>query len=228
MSVHVFLPCRKGSERVPRKNIMPFGGHEHGLISIKLAQLLACPSIDEVVLSTNDPDILDFASTIRDGRLRLHQRDESLSLSSTSTDELVHHAVSLIPQGDILWTHVTSPFVNADIYQQVLARYHQVLAEGFDSLMTTSKIHGFLWNDQGPLNYDRSQEKWPRTQTIAAVHEINSAVFLANADIYRSEADRIGRRPYFYPLDKIVSFDIDWPEDFALAQAIVRDGIAKI
>lgn len=64
MSVSCFLPCRKGSERVLRKNIKPFGGYEFGLIQIKLAQLLACEALDEVVLSTNDDDIIAYAQTL--------------------------------------------------------------------------------------------------------------------------------------------------------------------
>lgn len=228
MSVHVFLPCRKGSERVPKKNIIPFAGKPFGLVSIKLEQLLSCAEIDEVVLSTNDEDILNYADSLSSTKLTIHHRCDELSLSSTSTDELVAHALSLIPDGDILWTHVTSPFVNSEIYTQIIRQYRSALATGFDSLMTTSKIHGFLWNEHGPINYDRKLEKWPRTQTIPAIHEINSAVFLASAEIYRQMNDRIGEKPLLYPLDKITSQDIDWQEDFILAEMMVQAGLVQI
>ena len=61
--VTCFLPCRAGSQRVVRKNIKPFAGYEHGLIQIKLRQLLASERIDEVVLTTNDADILYYAES---------------------------------------------------------------------------------------------------------------------------------------------------------------------
>lgn len=32
MSVHVFLPCRKGSERIPNKNTKDFAGVKGGLL----------------------------------------------------------------------------------------------------------------------------------------------------------------------------------------------------
>lgn len=228
MKVTAFLPCRKGSERVPRKNIRPFHDHEHGLIEIKLRQLLAVDSIDEVVLSTNDEEILAFAATLGNSKLRMHKRVDALSSSTTSTDELVGHAVELIPDGHILWTHVTSPFVNADEYAKIVARYRQALEEGYDSLMTTTEIHGFLWNAEGPLNYDRAIEKWPRTQTLEVVHEVNSAAFLNSADNYRQLADRIGTKPYLYGMGKIQGFDIDWEDDFAIAQALAQSRLAKI
>jgi len=220
--VSCFLPCRAGSQRVARKNIKPFAGYEHGLIQIKLRQLLASELIDEVVLSTNDADILAYAESLQDSRLRLHHRVDALACSVTSTDRLVAHALELIPEGHILWTHVTSPFITEKHYDQVVRVYLDQLHGSYDSLMTTTVIHGFLWQDEQPMNYDRSIEKWPRTQTLKPVHEVNSGIFLASASLYRDLDDRIGQRPYLYELDKFTSFDIDWPEDFVIAECLVE------
>lgn len=228
MTVRCFLPCRKGSERVPRKNIRPFAEFSGGLLEIKLKQLLESKVIEEVVLSTNDEEILDFAISLSNERLRVHRRDERLCMSETSTDDLVGHAVALIPEGHILWTHVTSPFLSADIYDLLVGRYLSAIEDGYDSLMTTTLTHGFFWDESGPVNYDRKHEKWPRTQTIQPLHEVNSAVFLSSADNYRNLGDRIGAHPLLYPLDKIAGFDVDWPEDFALGECIVKSGLAKL
>jgi CMP-N-acetylneuraminic acid synthetase len=226
--VSCFLPCRAGSQRVARKNIKPFAGYEHGLIQIKLRQLLASELIDEVVLSTNDADILAYAESLQDSRLRLHHRVDALACSVTSTDQLVAHALELIPEGHILWTHVTSPFITEKHYDQVVRVYLDQLHRSYDSLMTTTVIHGFLWQDEHPMNYDRSIEKWPRTQTLKPVHEINSGIFLASASIYRDLDDRIGQRPYLYELDKFTSFDIDWPEDFVIAECLVERDLVTL
>lgn len=228
MSINVFLPCRKGSQRVPKKNIKPFVGFKNGLIEIKLKQLLECKKIDKIYLSTNDEEILKYAKSLNQDRIILHKRAEYLSSSETSTDELVSHVLELIPEGDILWTHATSPFLNANVYDDIINKYEEVKIQGFDSLMTTNLIHGFLWNKKGPINYDRTKEKWPRTQTIEPLHEINRAVFLANAESYRTLNDRIGTNPYLYELDKIKGFDIDWEDDFTIAEAILKAEIADI
>jgi len=231
--VVAFLPCRKGSERVPRKNIRPFGPFSHGLIEIKLGQLLSCGAIDRVVLSTNDDEILDLANDLGLGdRLVVHRREESLSSSATSTDDLVAHAAEIIvplsAESHIIWTHVTSPFVTACHYAEIIAGYTQALIEGYDSLMTTTPIHSFLWSESGPINYDRTVEKWPRTQTLIPVQEVNSAGFLAPASIYTSHSDRIGTRPKLFPLSKLVAQDIDWEEDFIVAEQLLIRGLVKI
>jgi CMP-N-acetylneuraminic acid synthetase len=228
MFINVFLPCRKGSERVPKKNIKPFAGFKNGLIDIKLKQLIEAKNIDAIYLSTNDDEILDFAASLNNPKIILHKRIEELSSSQTSTDQLVSHALDLIKDGEILWTHVTSPFLTAQAYDQIIEKYLAEKNKGFDSLMTTNLIHGFLWNQNGPINYDREKEKWPRTQTLEPIHEINSAVFLANADIYKQYDDRIGKKPYLYSLDKVQGFDIDWQDDFNIAQAMVQAGLVTL
>ena len=194
--VTCFLPCRAGSQRVARKNIKPFAGFDSGLIQVKLRQLLSVEMIDEVVLSTNDADILAFAESLNEPRLLLHKRVENLASSETSTDQLVAHALELIPDGHILWTHVTSPFITEKHYDEVIRIYFDQLEKGYDSLMTTTAIHSFLWQDEEPMNYDRSAEKWPRTQTLKAVHEVNSGIFLAPSTIYRELDDRIKKFHY--------------------------------
>lgn len=227
-SVSCFLPCRKGSERVPKKNIKPFAGIEHGLVELKLRQLLACVVIDEIVLSTNDEEILDFARSLGEGRIRIHHRVDALASSQTSTDDLVAHASDLIPEGHILWTHVTSPFITSSAYQAIVERYFECLMQGYDSLMTSTELYNFLWQGGKPLNYDRTIEKWPRTQTLKPIHEINSGAFVASSRVYKELNDRIGDAPYLYSMDKLVSHDIDWPEDFVIAEALAEKGLVAI
>jgi len=226
--ISVFLPCRAGSQRVPRKNIKSFAGYSSGLIELKLSQLSKLENIDEIVLSTNDIDILDFASQLNLANLRLHQRDEAMASNLTSTDTLVAHALSLIPEGEILWTHVTSPFITSQHYDAIIKSYREKLTQGYDSLMTVTELYGFLWQDEKPMNYDCSKEKWPRTQTLKPVHEVNSGVFLASSQVYRELNDRIGERPYLYILDKLTSHDIDWPEDFLIAECMAEKGLVKL
>lgn len=226
--VTCFLPCRQGSQRVPNKNIKKFSTFEFGLIQIKLKQLQESKYIDEIVLTTNDVNILEYAKSLSFTKLRLHRRDDSLASSKTSTDKLVSHAHELITDGDILWTHVTSPFITSQCYDSIIKTYQAKKQEGFDSLMTVSEIQGFLWRNGVPINYDRKVEKWPRTQTLEPVSEINSGVFLASHNIYAELNDRIGQTPYLYPLNKLVGFDIDWPEDFVIAECMIEKGLVDI
>lgn len=226
--VIAFLPCRLGSQRVPRKNIKPFAGIPFGLVQIKLTQLLHCSSLDSVVLSTNDAEIINYARSLDNSRLTVHIRSEALCSSETSTDDLVAHAADLIPSGHILWTHVTSPFVTALHYEDIVKAYFERLNKGSDSLMSVTCLQSFLWQDGESFNYSRQNEKWPRTQTLKPLYEVNSSAFLASSDIYQGMNDRIGRYPYLYEMDKLTSYDIDWPEDFLVAECLLEKGLVTL
>jgi CMP-N-acetylneuraminic acid synthetase len=217
-----FLPCRKGSERVKGKNVRPFAGIEGGLTRIKISQLLDCPLIDRIVVSTDDPEVEAIcreAAPHASKPLEIVERPAELAASTTSTDDVIRYVPSVIPSGTVLWTHVTSPFVTAEVYQDAILRYRQNLA-AHDSLMSVTKIRKFLWNEEGPVNYDKTLQKWPNTQTLPVLYEINSAIFIAPVDLYRDPGDRIGSKPYLYELSGSQALDIDWMEDFLLAEKL--------
>lgn len=224
-----FLPCRKGSERVKNKNTRKFADKQGGLISIKLDQLLSVKEIDEIFVSSNDEKILEYAHRLKNDKIIIDERDEKLCSSATSTDSLIQYAGKKIKDSVILWTHVTSPFVAAPIYQEAVRLYDEnVLNGNHDSLMTVNTLHKFLWNSNEPINYNRNIEKWPRTQTLPPVYEVNSGIFMAHSSIYGNFMDRIGNSPYLMPLHDLIAFDIDWEENWIIAEQMYLKKISSI
>ena len=126
-----------------------------------------------------------------------------------------------MPEGHILWTHVTSPLIGPDVYDRILQTYFEKIYY-YDSLMTVTKLQKFIWNNTAPINYDDSVEKWPRTQTLEPLWEVNSGAFITTKEIYRQRMDRIGAKPYLYQLHEGLAFDIDWLPDFKMAEAIYK------
>jgi CMP-N-acetylneuraminic acid synthetase len=221
--ISIFLPCRAGSERVPEKNTKTFAGVEGGLLSIKLHQLLKIKLVDQIILSTNDTKVIEIAKKVSD-TIIIDQRPEHLALSSTSTDDLINYIPSIIDKGHVIWTHTTSPFLTHDIYEKAITTYLGKLEEGVnDSLMTVNKLQTFLWDKNGSFNYDRSIEKWPRTQTLPELYEVNSGIFINSIENYKTFKDRIGKHPFLLNTEGYTSFDIDWPEDFILGEMIYKN-----
>lgn len=218
-----FLPCRAGSQRVPLKNTRPFAGNPGGLLAIKLEQLSATGSIDRVVVSTNDPQVIRIAEEhrARNDKIEIDLRPDHLCSSETSTDAVVTYASELFDQEHVLWTHVTSPMVDERIYASMISAYEAAFEAGtHDSLMTVTTLRTFLWRDSGAMNYDRRKEKWPRTQTLEPVYVVNSAAFLMAAPLMRQMQDRVGDRPVLFEIDEIAAFEVDWEEQFHIAEKI--------
>lgn len=219
--INAFLPMRAGSERVPKKNTKQFAGIDGGLCSIKLEQLLGSARINSIFVSTNDPDVIGIANGFNSNRIKVVVRPDELASSSTSTDDLIKYVPEIMPEGHILWTHVTSPFIGPNVYDRIIQTYFENVDYN-DSLMTVTKVQKFIWNDTAPINYDSSLEKWPRTQTLEPLWEVNSGAFLTTREIYRQRSDRIGATPYLFQLDPECAFDIDWLSDFTMAEAIYK------
>ena len=155
-----FLPCRAGSQRVPQKNTRPFADRPDGLLGIKLEQLLDCPTLDAIMLSTNDAAVIELAQPWIErsgGRLSIDHRPDHLCSAQTSTNEVRGFVPSVIPDGEVLWTHVTSPFVDAAEYESAIAAWRAARDAGsHDSLMAVTTIHGFIWDEHGAVNYHRA------------------------------------------------------------------------
>lgn len=218
-NITVFLPMRKGSQRIKCKNIKRFADIKGGLTFIKISQLLKSTKIKQIIVSTDDEEVKNIARGFNNNKIIIDDRPEYLASSNTSTDELINYVPNIIKSGVVLWTHVTSPFVTDVHYDNMILKYNKNINK-YDSLMSVTKVQKFLWKDDKPLNYDRNIEKWPRTQTIDIVYEINSAAFIADIEMYKQYRDRIGNKPFFYELNEKEAFDIDWKEDFEIAEAL--------
>ena len=218
----VFLPCRRGSQRVPNKNTKPFTKNGESLLEIKLKQLSNTSSIDIIFVSTNDNMVKSIVEEFKKNNkkeIQLIDRDENLSSNIAKTDDLVKHAADIIKTKFILWTHVTSPFMNEELYENSINIFKEnYYLKKNNSLMTVSKLQKFTWDEKGPLNYDKKKIKWPNTQTLPIYWLINSAAFIAPRDVYINENDRICKNPYFYEMNDFLSFDIDNIDDFKFAQ----------
>ena len=64
--ITAIVPCRKGSQRVAHKNTRPFAGFAHGLLELKLTQLAAVPTLSEILVTTNDPVVINYVESIQD------------------------------------------------------------------------------------------------------------------------------------------------------------------
>ncbi len=222
--VAFFLPARKGSQRVKNKNTRPFAGIEGGLLANKLEQLIATECIDEIVLSTNDEECLRIGSKYaeRSSRLRVVERPDELCLDSTNLQDLICYVPTITDAEHILWGHVTTPLADATSYDAAIEDYFASLDTGFDSLVGVTELKNFLLDAEGRLINNTTELPWPRTQDLAPLYEINHTVFLAPREVYIKQRNRLGRRPKLHVMDKIASMDIDWEEDFVIAEALVR------
>ena len=64
---------------------------------------------------------------------------------------------------------------------------------------------------------------WPRTQDLDPLYPINHTMFLAKREVYVEQKNRLGKKILLHVMDEFHSFDIDWPDDFVIAEIMYKN-----
>ena len=211
-----FVPIRLNSQRVEGKNLRELGGRP--LMTYLLKTLTQVENIDEVYLYCSNPDIQQY---LPEG-VRFLQRDERLDSNTTLGEEIYDAFTSEVDADIYILAHATSPFIRTATIADAVAR---VESGEYDSAFSAERVQTFAWWDGKPLNY--SLDRVPRTQDLEPVYVETSAFFVFGREVWCGKRRRIGERPYMAVTDRIESMDIDNPDDFLLAEAIVAAGLNK-
>ena len=211
-----FVPIRLNSQRVEGKNLRMLGGQP--LMTYLLRSLAAAKNIDEVYVYCSDSTISDY---LPEG-VKFLKRDERLDSNTTLGAEIYDAFTAEVDADIYILAHATSPFIRTATIEDAVAR---VESGEYDSAFSAERVQTFAWWEGKPLNY--SLEHVPRTQDLEPVYVETSAFFIFQRDVWRTLHRRIGERPYTAVTDRIESMDIDNPDDFLLAEAIVAAGLNK-
>jgi CMP-N-acetylneuraminic acid synthetase len=226
-NISFFLPTRTGSERVINKNIKQFGSYKNGLIELKLLQLMQSKRLSGVILSTNDDFCISIAKKIdpKETKIKVDRRPEHLCLSTTSLEDLINYVPTVCQYDHILWGHVTTPFANSITYDNAIKVYFEQIKNGYDSLVSGLDHQNFFFNKRTGERLYRSanDDRWPRTQDLEKLFEVNHVAFINSKKSYIETKNRIGSNPYLMSMNKIESLDIDWDEDFKMTDIIAKN-----
>ncbi len=216
MKIVALVPIRLNSQRVEGKNLRLLGGRP--LMTYLLESLVAARNIDEVYVYCSDESIKQY---LPEGATFL-KRDPKLD-SNTTLGEEIYNAFTKEVEADIyVLAHATSPFIRTSTIEQGVDK---VASGEYDSAFSAEKVQTFTWWHGRPLNY--SLERIPRTQDLEPVYVETSAFFIFRREVWLNKHRRIGDRPYTAVTDRIESMDIDNPDDFKLAEAIVAAKLNK-
>ena len=209
MKTVAFVPIRLNSQRVAGKNLRPLSGSP--LMCHILKTLTETEGIDEVYVYCSDESIRPL---LPEG-VRFLRRDPSLDRDTTLGREIYDAFTSEVDADLYVLAHATSPFIRPATIAGALGK---VKSGEYDSAFSAERIQTFAWFGGRPLNY--RLDNIPRTQTIEPVYIETSAFFIFPKRLWCEQGRRIGDRPWMAVVDRIEGLDIDYPEDFAMAEII--------
>lgn len=218
MKVVAFIPIKLNSERIAGKNVKCFYDGTP-LMQIMQKKLLEMKEIDEIYVFGSSDKIRDFICP----GIKFIKRPEYLDLPDATPQDIIKEFMKVVDSDIYMVSHVTSPFVTNEHLVECI---NAVAIENYDSAFTAEKMLKLLWTQENkPLNFN--PEKTPRTQDLSPLYSEVSAAYVFRKDTFEKYGRRIGVHPYIVTVSGIESVDIDYPEDFEIANILYKNIVCK-
>ncbi len=208
MKTVAWVPIKLNNQRLPGKNTKLLGGKP--LCRYMLETLTKVKGIDEIYVYCSDEAIEQY---LPDG-VKFLKRSPALDDFKVGHYEIVEAFLSDIKADVYLNAHVTNPFVKCENIELGLGK---VLSGEYDSAHTVQRLSQPLWYKGEPFNFTRT--KMFRNQDIEPMF-IDKNLCIYKREVFMEQHSRYGKNPYFIEISEIESIDIDYPEDFMLAEAM--------
>ena len=220
MKTIAFIPIKLNNERTPGKNIKPFsdGTPLMWFVQHNLLQLKTEGVIDEIYCFCSNEEVKKF---LIDGVVFL-KRPESLDSKDTKGTEIYATFVDMVDSDIYVLGHATSPFVTVDHIRSCI---QNVKNGNYDSAFCAKKLQNFLWEDNRPLNFELDNPL--RTQDMKPIYMELSSPYVFTRDGFKKYNSRSGINPFICEANEIEAIDIDYPEDFELADTVYMNIIKK-
>ena len=213
-TITAIIPVRAGSTRLKNKNVAPFAGTN--LLINKINQLKQVSEISKIVVSSDSDVMLEMAHL---SGVETHKRaPEFCDEKTKSFGEVVRHIAENVDGENILWATCTSPLVFPKDYKLAIKAYFEALAKGYDSLMSVESFKRYIWNEDGPLNYELGLKHVP-SQQLPTLYFVTDGILIAPRKKMIEWAYFHGRNPYKFLVNKRTGCDIDDGLDLACARA---------
>lgn len=217
MKVVAIIPIKLGSVRVPQKNIKPFFDGTP-LMHFIQRTCLESELIDEVYIYCSNEDIKEYVLP----GVKFLKRPEFLDLDSANANDFIREFMKSVDADIYVNAHTTSPFAKVETIDDCIEK---VSSGEYDSAFCAENIKTFMWSEGKPINFDPSN--FPRTQDLPDIYGETSIAYVFTKESFIKNNRRLGVKPYIKEVGKIEAMDIDYPEDFEIANAVYKEVICK-
>ena len=211
MSIVAIMQIKLINERCPGKNTRMLGGKP--LLQYELDGLKETGLCDSINVYCSDEAVIPF---LPEGVVFI-QRPKFLDLPTSNFTQIFDNFRAVIEADIYVYAHATAPFITVETMKECI---EAVKSGEYDSAFCAVKLQDYLWQDGRPLNFDASD--LPRTQDLKPIYQETSGVYVFTKEVYEKYRRRIGKKPFIKEVSIKESVDIDHPEDFALAEALIN------
>jgi CMP-N-acetylneuraminic acid synthetase len=213
-SIVGLIPVKGSSERVKQKNLRPFA--DTNLYELKLNQLSKTKNFSEIIVSSENHDILEVAKKYG---FNIHQRNPKYSTSDIPMSDVYTYIASEINGENIAWINVTNPLAEAEIYDTAITKYNQI-SNQYDCLLSAYELKENIFYNGKPINF--KPYPWPKSQDLKGTHALSFVINILKRKDMVNWGSCVGNKPFLHELDTITSWDIDFQEDFDFCESVYK------
>ncbi|GHV21937.1 N-acylneuraminate cytidylyltransferase [Spirochaetia bacterium] len=210
MKTTAFIPIKMNNERIPGKNTKEFSDGTP-LIHFVQKTLLKVKEIDDIYVFCSNEKINDY---ILDG-IKFLKRPEILDTQKTVCGDIIRTFLNMVPSDIYIMANATSPFILPERFIQSI---RAIKSGEYDSAFAAKKLQNFMWYRGKPLNF--SLDYAPRTQDMEPYFCELSSPYSFTKEVFEKIGGRTGNKPFICECTDVEAIDIDYPEDFELADTV--------
>lgn len=220
MNIAALIPVRKGSTRIPNKNLQLIG--DTTLLGRKIQQLKQCSKINTIYVGTDGEELANEADKY--GVEVIYRDPVCCDESVASANMMIADFVKRVSCDIVVWVHVTNPFVESATYDSAVTKFVEKQEKGFDSLISVLAMQEHLWTpNYYPLNYNPYKERHTLAKELPAYFRQTGAFFIQHHAAMKNNSYFFGKRPYLYRTTELEAIDINTPYDLSLANAMLKE-----
>lgn len=214
--IKALMPMKGNSERVPNKNLRLFAGKP--LYHRVLETLLAVDKISEVAIDTDSGNIMeDLRKNFP--MVTIIERPVELHGDFVSMNDIIAHDMKVLGGEHFIQTHSTNPLLTAVTLNKAIDSYFDNLSK-HDSIFSVTPMQTRFYDINGKA-VNHNPAELIRTQDLPPLMEENSNFFIFSSSSFAASGNkRIGNTPMLWPMNKLEAVDIDYEEDFQIAELL--------
>ena len=212
MKVVCIIPIKKKSKRVKGKNFKKINGKP--LFRFLLDKLLKS-NFDEIYIDSDSNIIKRYCKS---KGYKFVNRLSSLSKDNANGNDLLNYHQKIIKADLYFQLFVTAPLLSIKSINKCISILKKT--KKHDSILTCNEIFSWFWFNKKPVNY--KPEILPRSQDAKPIIMETTGLYGIKSNALKKYKCRIGKKPYFYMVNKKESLDLDTEEDFKILNKIYK------
>lgn len=223
MKILSIIPARGGSKGLKNKNIKILA--KKPVIQYSIESSLNSKYITKTVVSTEDRKITSIAKRLGS---QVTVRSKNLATDKAKLEPVISQVLkqletqeSYIPDIIVLLQN-TSPLRTSKHVDESIGIF---LKRNFDSLLSVSPSHFFLWKRRKhhviPINYDPKHR--PNRQDMKNEFIENGAIYITTYNAFKKSSCRISGKIGFYLMKTEDSYQIDSLDEFQLIENLINN-----